>query len=233
MYRFRNGRARDVSPPFRPADSGNIWMVYIAIDPNNTDTVFTGNQRVYRTTNDGVTWNVLTPVLDGSPISAIEVAAADSRAVYVGTENGGLFRSLDGGATWSANLAGPDLPGVMITRIETHPANARDVYLSAANFGNSHVFRSTDGGVSWMDIDRGKLPDVPHHALLIRADAPAELYVSNDAGVFLTRNGGTTWRNVTSNLPPVMVVDLAYQANTKTLLAATYGRSIWSVTLNR
>jgi len=231
MYRFRNGSARDVSPPFKDADNAGIWMVYITIDPNNSNVVFTGNQRVYRTKNDGLSWDALTPALDGSPISAIEVAVADSKAVYVATEKGGFFRSLDSGATWSANLAGPTLPGVMITRIETSPSNARDVYVTVANFGNSHVFRSTDAGTTWNDIDGGKLPDVPHHALLLRPDATKELYVSGDAGVYLTKDGGTTWQNATSNLPNVMVVDLVYQQSTKTLLAATYGRSIWQLKL--
>jgi photosystem II stability/assembly factor-like uncharacterized protein len=231
MYRFRNGTARKVSPPFKPQDSGGIWMVYITIDPNNSNTVYTANQRVYRTKNDGVSWDALTPVLDGSPISAIEVAPANSKVVYVGTENGGLFRTLDGGAAWSANLASGTLPGVMITRIETAPADARDVFVTVANFGNSHVFRSTDSGSSWTDIDGGKLPDVPHHALLIRPDAPAELYVCNDAGVYVTKDTGITWLNVTANLPNVMVVDLVYRAATKSLIAATYGRSIWQITL--
>lgn len=231
MYRFRNGSARNVSPPFKAADSGGMWMVYITIDPNHSDVVYTGNQRVYRTKNDGLSWDALTPVLDGGPISAIEVAGADSRIIYAATENGGFFRSLDGGATWSANLASGTLPGVMITRIETHPSNGRDVIITVANFGNSHVFRSTDAGATWTDLDGGKLPDVPHHAVLIRPDAPAHTYVCNDAGVYLTTDGGLTWQNATANLPGVMVVDLVYQVATKTLLAATYGRSIWRLEL--
>ncbi|MFN8062306.1 MAG: hypothetical protein U0Q12_24355 [Vicinamibacterales bacterium] len=231
MYRFRNGTARKVSPPFKPAESAGIWMVYITIDPHDSDTVYTGNQRLYRTTNDGVSWDALTPVLDASPISAIEVAPADASRIYVGTENGGFFRSVDGGATWSANLADSTLPGVMITRIDTHPEDAADVFVTVANFGNSHVFRSKNGGSTWNDIDNGRLPDVPHHALLIRPDAPSQLYVCCDAGVFTTRDGGRTWRNATANLPNVMVVDLVYHIATQTLVAATYGRSIWTRSL--
>jgi photosystem II stability/assembly factor-like uncharacterized protein len=227
MTRFRKGFKRDVSPPFNDSESGGMWMVYITIDPNNSDIVYTGNQRVYRTTNDGRSWDALTPVLDESPISAIEVAAANSNVVYVGTENGGIFRTFDRGGSWSANLTSPDLPGVMVTRLETNPADAREVFVTLANFGNSHVFRSPDGGSTWTDIDGGKLPDVPHHALLIRPDAPEELYVCNDAGVFVTKDKGKKWRNVTSNLPNVMVIDLVYQERTRALLAATYGRSIW------
>jgi len=72
---------------------------------------------------------------------------------------------------------------------------------------------------------------VPHHALLLRPEAPDELYVCNDAGVYMTQDGGKTWSNLTGNLPNVMVVDLVYQQAAKKLIAATYGRSIWSLKL--
>src|SRR5205823_13758327 len=93
---------------------------------------------------------------------------ADSKRVYVGTENGGFFRSLDGGNTWSPNMAGPELPGVIITRLESSPTNADVLFATVANFGNSHVFRSDDGGAHWHDVDGGRLPDVPHHAAWFR-----------------------------------------------------------------
>jgi photosystem II stability/assembly factor-like uncharacterized protein len=226
IARVRNGKWIDASPKISQGEKESVWMVYITIDPNDSDRVFTGTKRMFRTDNDGVTWRALTPTLDGSPVTAIEVASANSSTVYVGTENGAFFRSLDGGDTWSANLAGA-MPGVTITRIETHPTNADLVFVSLANFGNSHVFMSSDAGAKWTDIDRRKLPDVPHHAVLTRSDAPDEIWVSNDAGVFLSRNAGKSWQKATDNLPPAMVVDLVYHRTSKTLFAATYGRSIW------
>lgn len=231
MYRFRNGTFKKVSPPFKDTEMGGVWMVYIAFDPVDQNTVYTGSQRLYRTKNDGVSWDAITPILDGSPISAIEIAAADRKRIYVGTENGSLFRSTDGGVTWSGNLATSTLPGVMVTRIETHPAKANTVYVTVANFGNAHVFKSTDGGLSWADIDNTQLPDVPHHAVLVRPDATDTVYVCNDAGVFVSTDGGATWLNSTLQLPNAMVVDLVYHQATKTLYAATYGRSIWKLRL--
>jgi photosystem II stability/assembly factor-like uncharacterized protein len=231
MYRFRGGSTRKVSPPFKPEESGGMWMVYIAFDPNDSETFYTGNQCLYRTRNDGVSWDKLTPVLDGSPISAIELAGPSSKTIYVATENGSFFRSLDNAATWSANLASGALPGVMITRIAAQPGAPNTVYVTCANVGNRHVFCSRDAGSTWSDIDGGKLPDVPHHALQVRPDKPAELWVCSDAGVFFTADGGLSWRNATSNLPYVMVVDMVFHRTSKTLLVATYGRSLWKATL--
>jgi len=227
IYRFRNGKSRNVSPPAKKEEQNFIWMCFIALHPGDPDTIFTGTYRVWRTGNDGALWEPVSPPLDGAPISAIEVARADPARIYVGTENGGIFRSLDGGGTWSANLATPTIPGHAITRLATAAGDAKVVYASVANFGHSHVFRSGDGGATWEDVDRGLLPDVPHHSIVIPADGTERVFVANDVGVFVSADEGTSWKSLTKGLPHVMVVDLAYHLESHTLYAATYGRSLW------
>jgi photosystem II stability/assembly factor-like uncharacterized protein len=149
----------------------------------------------------------------------------------VATENGGFFRSLDGGHKWSPNLSSSMLPGHTITRLESHPKHADVVIATVANFGHSHVFRTEDGGLTWEDLDKGQLPDVPHHVAVIRGDELDKVYVGNDAGVFVFDPAARTWMNLTKNLPNAMVVDLVYHDKDGTLSAATYGRSIWRIKL--
>jgi photosystem II stability/assembly factor-like uncharacterized protein len=231
IFRFRGRqKPKDVSPPGTAADK-KIWMCYITPDPATPTTVFTGSTRIWRTNNDGDSWQPVSSDLDGSFISAIEVAPANPSLVYAGTENGGFFRSLDGGDSWSANIASSILPGRIVTRIETHPKDAKKVFVTVAGTGASHVFASNDSGTSWTDIDQGKLPDVPHHAIVIPPDFPASMYVGNDAGVYMTQDNGATWTNASRNLPNTMVVDLVYHRGQSALYAATYGRSIWRVSL--
>src|SRR2546427_11848192 len=86
---------------------------------------------------------------------------------------------------------------------------------------------SKDGGKTWEDVDKGRLPNVPHHAVVIRPDETKTVYVANDAGVFVSHDSGNTWMNMTRNLPNVMVVDVVLQEKDSTLSAATYGRSLW------
>jgi photosystem II stability/assembly factor-like uncharacterized protein len=109
--------------------------------------------------------------------------------------------------------------------------DAETVFATVANFGHSHVYRSRDGGANWEDIDKGRLPDVPHHSMVIPPDSPKTIYVCNDVGVFVTPDSGGTWMNLTRNLPNTMIVDLAYHRKEGTLSAATYGRSLWRLRL--
>jgi photosystem II stability/assembly factor-like uncharacterized protein len=225
MWRHRSSDGlKRVDPP---EDQFSMWMVFVSMDSKNRRTVFTGSARVWRTKNDGDTWQPVSDALDGSDITALEVARGDSKRIYVGTENGGFYRSTDGGNTWSDNLASTELPGRTLTRLESRPDDADVLYATVANFGNRHVFRSDDGGLNWMDIDRGELPDVPFHSIAVPARHPERVYVCSDVGVFVSDDQGSTWSNLTRNLPNVMVVDLAYHETDRTLTAATYGRSVW------
>jgi photosystem II stability/assembly factor-like uncharacterized protein len=230
-YRGLDDDPVDVSPPAPPHEQNSVWMCFIAMDPVDSKTLFTGSTRVWKTTNDGDTWTPVSTTLDGSPISAIEIATANRKRIYVGTENGGLFRSSDAGASWSPNISSSVLPGHTITRIESHPNDANLLYVTVANFGHAHLYRSHDGGLTWDDADKGQLPDVPHHAVLIRGDDLNKVYVGNDAGVFVLDVAAGSWMNLTKNLPNAMVIDLVFHQKDKALFAATYGRSIWRIKL--
>ncbi|MEY2546530.1 MAG: hypothetical protein QOG48_1647 [Verrucomicrobiota bacterium] len=228
IWRWCNGQRRDVSPRASQKEKESVWMVCLAMDPRDNKIVFTGTKRIWRTRNAGKNWKAVSPVLDGSAIVAIEIAAADSKRIYAGTRNGGFFRSVDAGENWSANLCGATLPGHEITRIDSNAKlGVNFVLITVANFGHSHLFCSRDGGKNWEDVDLGALPDVPHHAVVMRPDQPETIYVANDAGVFVSDDSARTWMNMSANLPHVNIVDLVFHEKDRALFAATYGRSLW------
>ena len=112
---------------------------------------------------------------------------------------------------------------------KTKPTNARVVYATVGNVGHSHVFRSDDSGDTWVDIDQGRLPDVPFNSIAVQRGKPDRVYVCSDAGVYVTDDMGGGWRNLTRNLPNTNIIDLAFHPGDSTLSAATYGRSIWRI----
>jgi photosystem II stability/assembly factor-like uncharacterized protein len=156
-----------------------VWLAFLAMDMSegraNPRTVFAGSTRIWKTVDDGVSWQAVSEELDGSAVSAIEVASANPRFVYAGTHKGGFYRSIDGGNNWSENLGGPNLPGRIITRIESHPKKAdrlmvtigvtpadrmivrldRGGVVTPQKGRYSHVFISMDAGSTWHIADPG------------------------------------------------------------------------------
>jgi len=111
IYRHRkdDGWAAVTPPDASDEERAKIWMAYIAMNKDHPQIVFTGSTRVWRTQNDGEDWTAVSDHLDGSAISAIEIADANTSVIYVGTENGNIFKSTDGGNRWS-DLDGDDTP---------------------------------------------------------------------------------------------------------------------------
>ena len=230
MTRHRRRRKTSVTPPAKNAEKDKIWMMFLDMDPKDPSIVFAGGTRVWRTRTAGDTWKAVSDELDESPITAVEVAR-DLKTIYVGTENGGIFRSQDAGDTWSGDLSG-NIPGFNITRLFASPDDPATVYVTVANAGASHVYRSNDAGDTWDDIDKRRLPDVPHHAIAIPNEKPRTVFVASDAGVFVSTNAGGSWNDLTRNLPNVQIVDLVYHDRDQTLLAASYGRGLWRIKFN-
>jgi photosystem II stability/assembly factor-like uncharacterized protein len=234
---------KEVTPNSLPVQEHHqVVVTMLAIDPAHPNTVWFGSDRLWRTTDDGDHWEPVTHIFDGSSITAIEIPPAAPDQVWVGTRAGGIFRSLNRGQTWSQNLAGPEVPPLTISRIESHPDSARTLVVTVKGSGAvvrlqpgaepstaggaTHVFCSEDGGDTWHAIGKPDMPDVPYHAAVFEPRKPYRLFVANDCGVWMTADR-STWLDVSGNLPSAMVSDLVYHHREHALIAATYGRGIW------
>jgi hypothetical protein len=83
LVHFRGNSMQEVTLSLTEAEMRGVWIVYLTLDPNDTSTVFTGSCRIWRTQNDGEMWQPVSRILDGSPVSAIVVAPANSNMVVV------------------------------------------------------------------------------------------------------------------------------------------------------
>jgi uncharacterized protein (TIGR03437 family) len=215
------------------ATEGVPFVPYMTIDPSNPQNLyFTGNRHVYQTTNGAQNWTAISPdVTNGTDgLTALAVAPSDSNTVYSGSADGQFAATTNAGAgaesSWA--LLGTILPGGSVTHIEVDPKSRTRVYVTVGGAGSDHVFRSDNGGQTWTDIS-GNLPDVVVSSLVIDPDLPNTLYIGTDIGVFWTNDAGANWSPLVGNMPYSAVLSLGLHEASRTLRAATHGRSVWDL----
>ena len=255
-------------------DNHTAFIANFMLDVHNQNVMYVGTNYLYRNTDasgagkiwtriasDGLNGDFVNGNSSGAAyISIIHTPPASpvagapplgtpaiSQILYVGTSRGRIWKSTNGGATWT-DLTKPPLPvsGVMtgrfVTWIDTDPGDANKVVVTYSGWSRStdpvipgHVFRSLDGGTTWTDIS-GALPDEPFNAVAVNPNPGEtnEIYAASDSGVFVNTAGwtGSSWLRVNSGLlPNVSVNMLQFTKATapQRLRAATHGRGIWEM----
>jgi hypothetical protein len=208
---------------------GTPWTGVLTMDPNAPNTLFAGTSRVFRSTDGLATaWVASSQSLSGN-VTGIAVAESDSTRVYACTTSGGVYRSDDNGASspWSDRSAG--LPPVPATDIVVSHTNRDRV---AVTFGGTgHVYLSTNGGAAWTNVG-APLPDVAVTAFAFDPAHAATFYVGTDVGVFRTTDSGVTWQAFDNGMPNVPTTDLHVDRTASLLIAATFGRGMYKVSIS-
>ncbi len=212
------------------------WETPVAMDLRHPKTLYTGLERVYRTTNNMQSWTAISPVLTYhisaaySTVSTIDVSSVDSSIIYAGTGDGRLWVTTNGGGTWTDISAG--LPLRWVSRVVADPESTNVAYVTLSGFRQydsaAHVFRTRDFGQTWTNIG-ASLPDVPVNDLIVDPAMPTNLYIATDLNVMYSTDRGLNWSVLGTALPGVTVHDLAFHAGSRRLYAFTHGRSVWSI----
>ncbi|GBD87900.1 xyloglucanase Xgh74A precursor [bacterium BMS3Abin03] len=217
------------------------WNTPVVFDPSNTETLYYGANRLYRSTNRAQSWNVISPDLTNGPginipfgtITTIAVAETDSNYIYVGTDDGNVWVTIDGGNNWIPVSSG--LPQRWVTKVAVDPNDEQIAYVTFSGYRwdeyLSHIFRTTDGGASWIDIS-GNLPEAPINDVIVDPLSDSTLFIASDVGVLFTNNLGMYWNYLGEPLPSTPIMDLVFHNDTQTLVAATYGRSMYKFSLD-
>jgi photosystem II stability/assembly factor-like uncharacterized protein len=200
----------------------------LVMDPVTSKTLYFGTQRLYKTVNEGILWTANNSDLTrGSGyITTIAVAKGGTGTIYVGTSDGLVNVSRDGGVTFTPSTNG--LPNRYITRIAVDPADGSHALLTVSGFASGHVFETTNTGSTWTDITAG-LVDAPANAV---AFVPGVgIMVGTDVGVFQAAAPGSSWTPGPPGIPNVIVQDLIYVPMAKMVIAGTYGRGMFTYTV--
>ena len=218
------------------------WDMPFFISPHESNTLYTGTYRVYKTTNRAANWTPISPDLtDGiifSPnfhtISTIDESSINLGTIYVGTTDANVWRSTDDGDNWEEIKEG--LPERYVTSIKASPIFPETVYTTLSGYRDNEntpfVFRSEDGGDSWENI-AGDLPPVAvNDIIILPGHQDSVLIIANDAGVYASLNSGVNWERLGGNFPAIPVYDLVYNLINNQVVAASHGRSILSFDLD-
>lgn len=222
------------------------WKTPYALYPNNPQRIIYGTQRLYESTDGASSWEVVAPDLTGNPIpqteqfaygtiTSISISPIDSNIIYVGTDNGRVWNTLNGAGLPNWNLLSQDLPNRWVTSVAAHPSEPNKAYVTFSGYREAnylpHVFKTIDNGYSWIDIS-ADLPEIPVNDILIDPNIQDRLYIATDAGVYYSLNDGDTWELLGLGLPNVPVIDLCFDNENRKLVAASYGRSLQSISLD-
>lgn len=208
------------------------WHTPFVMDPSVPLTLYTGTQRVYRTTNGMAGWTAISGDLTRGAngrigtLTTLAVARTDGQVIYTGADDGRVNVTTNGGASWTDISAG--LPVRWVTRVTVDPDSANVAYVTLSGYledrFQAHIYRTADYGTTWVPLGGG-LPDIPLNDVIVDPVARPFLYVATDAGVIYSSDGGGSWSMLGTGLPSVPVHDLTLHPPTRKLLASTHGRS--------
>jgi len=256
--------ARNIKP--RPNYNEKLrwnWNTPIALSPNEKGTIYIGAQFLFRSRDHGQTWDRISPDLttndpekqkqeqsggvtvDNSSaemhttIYSISESPKQKGLIWVGTDDGNIQLTRDGGKTWT-NLVGnvPGLPkNSWVNWVQASNFNPGTAYAAfdRHTFGDMapYVFKTTDYGKTWTPLVTPQDPkSVRGYAHVVKEDLvkPDLLFVGTEFGLWFSIDGGKNWAQFKGNhFPAVAVRDLAIHPRDNDLVLATHGRGIWIV----
>ena len=229
------------------------WTFPIVFSHHDPGVLYTGTQKVWKTTSEGQSWEQISPDLtraaaetmgpSGGPITkdqtgvetyatvfAVAPSYHDAEVIWAGSDDGLVHVTRDGGLNW-ANVTPPDAPDfVRINTIEASPNTPGKAYVSGIRYlvdddRAPYIWKTEDYGASWTKIVGGLPEDDFIRATREDPARPGLLYAASERTVYVSFDDGARWQPLSLNLPVVQVSDLVVEEND--LVIGTHGRSFW------
>ena len=229
------------------------WTAPAVVSQHDARVIYHGGNVLFRTNDRGKTWAPISPDLTrndkatqgwgGTPISnegaggevygtivSIAESPHDAATIYVGTDDGLVQITRDGGKSWT-NVTPAGLPVGLANEVEVSPHDAGTAYLAFRMDRRGdyapYAFKSTDFGKTWTRIVNGLRANEPVRVVREDPERRGLLYAGTETGVYVSFDGGANWQTLSRNLPVVPVTDLEVRHGD--LYAATEGRAFWAL----
>ncbi len=233
------------------------WNSAIGQDPFDNSTAYFGSQFVHKTTDKGLTWEIISPDLttndpekqkqsesgglsmdatgaeNHTTILVIEPSPVEKNMLWVGTDDGKVHYTQNGGANWTEvtqNIKG--LPaGSWIPQIKASNKNKGEALLIANDYRRfnytPYAYRTKNYGKTWERIVDGN--DVASYTLSIIEDLenPNLLFLGTDDGLYVSFDAAVSWQKWTEGYPTVSTKDLVIHPREHDLVIGTFGRAAW------
>ena len=262
-YDVKTGEQKSIQPQpkFGQQNLRWNWSAPIIVSPHDHNTLYFGANYLFRSPNRGDSWEQLggdltrqldrdkLPIMgklwtkdavawhagtaDFGNISTIDESPIRKGLLYVGTDDGLIQVSRDGGATWTKISKFPGVPDMMyVSRVVASNHDEGTVYATfdghRSNDFKPYVLKSTDYGKTWRSI-ASNLPVSSVQVIREYPRAPSLLFLGNEMGAYYSGNGGGTWSRLQYNLPTVPVHDIKIHPRENDLVIGTHGRGIYII----
>ncbi|MEC9374537.1 MAG: glycosyl hydrolase, partial [Planctomycetota bacterium] len=228
------------------------WTFPIVVSPHDSDVLYVGGERVFKSTNEGQSWEAISPDLttndktkqgpSGGPITkdntgveyyctvfTIAESPIEQGVIWAGSDDGLVHVTSDGGATWK-NVTPPDMGDwPMISLIDASPHDVDTAYVAVNRYKmddfTPYIYVTRDRGETWELITEGIARDA--FVRTVREDPVRKglLFAGTETGMWMSLDDGKHWRPMQRNLPIVPVTDLVVKDDD--VVISTQGRSFW------
>lgn len=215
------------------------WNTPVVLSPHNPDIIYMGSQKLLRSINQGTDFTEISPDLTTnfkpqgnvpySTITTISESPFEFGLIWVGTDDGNVQLTQNGGATWEK--ISENLPkNLWISKVTASPHDKKTAYvtLTGYRFDNfeAYAFMTKDFGKTWTKISDG-LPNQAMNVLIPDTENSNLLFAGTDHGGYLSFDEGKTWQSFPKSVPNVAVYDLIVHPRDGELVIGTHGRSIY------
>ena len=228
------------------------WTYPIVISPTDPKTLYVTSQHVWKSTNQGQSWERISPDLSrhdpstmgdsGGPITldqtgvetyavvfALAPSPLDGGVIWAGSDDGLVQVTRNGGKDWT-NVTPPDIPAfARVSAIKASPHDAGTAYVAANRYQRAdrapYVYRTHDYGKTWTTIVAGVRPD--DFARVVEEDPRRKglLFLGTETGIYVSFDAGTVWQSFSLDLPVTPVHGILVKGDD--LVIGTHGRSFY------